>query len=62
VGARRRARLKRIGRSQQHLLELVRWFGAHDVDFVVQGIAMSSVGRRFAICSSVSDLVTGTSA
>jgi DNA invertase Pin-like site-specific DNA recombinase len=36
-------RLKRIGRSQQHLLELVHWFGTHDVDFVVleQGIDTS---------------------
>jgi DNA invertase Pin-like site-specific DNA recombinase len=41
-------RLKRIGRSQQHLLELVRWFGAHDVDFVVleQGIDTSTPGGR----------------
>jgi hypothetical protein len=41
-------RLKRIGRSQQHLLELVRWFGAHDVDFVVleQGIDASTPGGR----------------
>ncbi|WJJ14651.1 recombinase family protein (plasmid) [Prescottella equi] len=41
-------RLKRIGRSQQHLLELVRWFGEHDVDFVVleQGIDTSTPGGR----------------
>jgi DNA invertase Pin-like site-specific DNA recombinase len=41
-------RLKRIGRSQQHLLELVRWFGTHDVDFVVleQGIDTSTPGGR----------------
>ncbi|WP_137726472.1 recombinase family protein [Prescottella subtropica] len=41
-------RLKRIGRSQQHLLELVRWFGDHDVDFIVleQGIDTSTPGGR----------------
>jgi DNA invertase Pin-like site-specific DNA recombinase len=41
-------RLKRIGRSQRHLLELVGWFGAHDVDFVVleQGIDTSTPGGR----------------
>lgn len=41
-------RLKRIGRSQQHLLELVRWFGEHDVDFIVleQGIDTSTPGGR----------------
>jgi DNA invertase Pin-like site-specific DNA recombinase len=32
----------------KHLLELVRWFGAHDVDFVVleQGIDTSTPGGR----------------
>ncbi|MEV4604956.1 recombinase family protein, partial [Amycolatopsis sp. NPDC049253] len=41
-------RLKRIGRSQQHLLELVRWFGEHEVDFIVleQGIDTSTPGGR----------------
>lgn len=41
-------RLKRIGRSQQHLLDLVRWFGDHGVDFVVleQGIDTSTPGGR----------------
>lgn len=41
-------RLKRIGRSQQHLLELVRWFGEQQVDFVVleQGIDTSTPGGR----------------
>jgi hypothetical protein len=41
-------RLKRIGRSQRHLLELVGWFGAHDVDFVVleQGIDTATPGGR----------------
>ncbi|MDN5930998.1 MAG: recombinase family protein, partial [Pseudonocardia sp.] len=41
-------RLKRIGRSQTHLLELVRWFGEHEVDFVVleQGIDTSTPGGR----------------
>lgn len=41
-------RLKRIGRSQAHLLELVRWFGAHQVDFVVleQGIDTATPGGR----------------
>ncbi len=41
-------RLKRIGRSQQHLLELVRWFGEHDVDFLVleQGIDTATPGGR----------------
>lgn len=41
-------RLKRIGRSQAHLLELVRWFGEHNIDFVVleQGIDTSTPGGR----------------
>jgi len=41
-------RLKRIGRSQQHLLDLVRWFGEQGVDFVVleQGIDTSTPGGR----------------
>ncbi|MEV6904298.1 recombinase family protein [Amycolatopsis sp. NPDC051372] len=41
-------RLKRIGRSQQHLLELVRWFGEHEVDSIVleQGIDTSTPGGR----------------
>jgi len=41
-------RLKRIGRSQQHLLQLVSWFGAQGVDFVVleQGIDTSTPGGR----------------
>lgn len=41
-------RLKRIGRSQAHLLELVRWFGEHEVDFVVleQGIDTATPGGR----------------
>ncbi|MET7996821.1 recombinase family protein [Amycolatopsis sp. NPDC005232] len=41
-------RLKRIGRSQQHLLKLVRWFGEHEVDFIVleQGIDTSTPGGR----------------
>ncbi len=41
-------RLKRIGRSQQHLLDLVRRFGDGQVDFVVleQGIDTSTPGGR----------------
>ncbi|MGH3843498.1 MAG: recombinase family protein [Pseudonocardiaceae bacterium] len=41
-------RLKRIGRSQQHLLDLVRWFGDQGVDFAVleQGIDTSTPGGR----------------
>ncbi|MFC0429906.1 recombinase family protein [Kutzneria buriramensis] len=41
-------RFKRIGRSHQHLLELVAWFGEHDVDFVVleQGIDTTTPGGR----------------
>lgn len=41
-------RLKRIGRSQQHLLDLVRRFGEQQVDFVVleQGIDTSTPGGR----------------
>lgn len=41
-------RLKRIGRSQAHLLDLVRWFGEHDVDFLVleQGIDTATPGGR----------------
>lgn len=41
-------RLKRIGRSQQHLLDLVRRFGESEVDFVVleQGIDTSTPGGR----------------
>ncbi|TQM01619.1 recombinase family protein [Pseudonocardia kunmingensis] len=41
-------RLRRIGRSQQHLLELVRGFGEQGVDFVVleQGIDTSTPGGR----------------
>lgn len=41
-------RLKRIGRSHQHLLDLIAWFGEHDVDFVVleQGIDTSTPGGR----------------
>jgi DNA invertase Pin-like site-specific DNA recombinase len=41
-------RLKRIGRSQQHLLDLVRWFGDQGVGFVVleQGIDTSTPGGR----------------
>lgn len=43
-------RLRRIGRSHQHLLDLAAWFEAHDVDFVVleQGIDTSTpIGRLF---------------
>ena len=41
-------RLKRIGRSQQHLLDLVAAFGTQQVDFVVleQGIDTSTPGGR----------------
>lgn len=41
-------RLKRIGRSQQHLLDLVRGFGHKEVDFVVleQGIDTATPGGR----------------
>lgn len=41
-------RLRRIGRSHQHLLDLVRGFGENDVDFVVleQGIDTSTPGGR----------------
>lgn len=41
-------RLKRIGRSQQHLLDLVRRFGESGVDFIVleQGIDTSTPGGR----------------
>lgn len=41
-------RLRRIGRSQQHLLDLVRTFGETGVDFVVleQGIDTSTPGGR----------------
>lgn len=41
-------RLRRIGRSQQHLLDLVRSFGEQGVDFVVleQGIDTSTPGGR----------------
>jgi DNA invertase Pin-like site-specific DNA recombinase len=41
-------RLRRIGRSQQHLLDLVRSFGETGVDFVVleQGIDTSTPGGR----------------
>src|SRR6266540_4030861 len=41
-------RLRRIGRSQQHLLDLVRRFGDTGVDFVVleQGIDTSTPGGR----------------
>jgi DNA invertase Pin-like site-specific DNA recombinase len=41
-------RLKRIGRSQQHLFDLVRRFGEQGVDFVVleQGIDTSTPGGR----------------
>ncbi|MBN9801293.1 MAG: recombinase family protein [Actinomycetota bacterium] len=41
-------RLKRIGRSQQHLLDLVRGFGDKEVDFVVleQGIDTATPGGR----------------
>lgn len=41
-------RLKRIGRSQQHLLDLVREFGRRQVDFIVleQGIDTSTPGGR----------------
>ena len=43
-------RLRRIGRSHQHLLDLSAWFEQHDVDFVVleQGIDTSTpIGRLF---------------
>lgn len=41
-------RLKRIGRNQRHLLDLVAWFGEHEVDFIVleQGIDTSTPGGR----------------
>jgi DNA invertase Pin-like site-specific DNA recombinase len=41
-------RLRRIGRSQQHLLELVRSFGEQNVDFLVleQGIDTTTPGGR----------------
>jgi DNA invertase Pin-like site-specific DNA recombinase len=41
-------RLRRIGRSHQHLLDLVRWFGEHEVDFIVleQGIDTTTAGGR----------------
>jgi DNA invertase Pin-like site-specific DNA recombinase len=43
-------RLRRIGRSHQHLLDLSAWFEAHGVDFVVleQGIDTTTpIGRLF---------------
>lgn len=43
-------RLRRIGRSHQHLLDLAAWFETHEVDFVVleQGIDTSTpIGRLF---------------
>lgn len=43
-------RLRRIGRSHQHLLDLSAWFEAHEIDFVVleQGIDTSTpIGRLF---------------
>jgi DNA invertase Pin-like site-specific DNA recombinase len=43
-------RLRRIGRNHQHLLDLSKWFEAHDVDFIVleQGIDTSTpIGRLF---------------
>lgn len=41
-------RLKRIGRSNQHLLDLVRWFGDEGIDFIVleQGIDTTTPGGR----------------
>lgn len=41
-------RLRRIGRSHQHLLDLVRHFGENNIDFVVleQGIDTSTPGGR----------------
>jgi DNA invertase Pin-like site-specific DNA recombinase len=41
-------RLRRIGRSHQHLLDLVAWFGKNGVDFIVleQGIDTSTPGGR----------------
>lgn len=41
-------RLKRIGRSNHHLLELVGWFGENGIDFVVleQGIDTATPGGR----------------
>lgn len=46
-------RLRRIGRSQQHMLDLVRWFGDHAVEFVVleQGIDTSTPGGRLVSTS-----------
>ena len=47
-------RLKRIGRSQQHLLDLVASFGAQQVDFVVleQGIDTSPPAGGWCSTSS----------
>ncbi|MCE7004908.1 recombinase family protein [Kibdelosporangium philippinense] len=41
-------RLRRIGRSHHHLLELVAWFGKQEIDFIVleQGIDTSTPGGR----------------
>jgi DNA invertase Pin-like site-specific DNA recombinase len=43
-------RLRRIGRTHQHLIDLAAWFDAHQVDFVVleQGIDTTTpIGRLF---------------
>jgi DNA invertase Pin-like site-specific DNA recombinase len=43
-------RLRRIGRSHQHLLDLAKWFEEHEVDFIVleQGIDTSTpIGRLY---------------